>query len=186
MFGRRKKQSFFERLTGAVPVDDFDDYEEEYQDEYQERERGHRGEKRRTPVMSDEDDQYEGNDIEPSYGAPAEEEEEQTGQLSVDVVNTPDSILIRAMLAGIKPGDIDIDISRDMVTIRGTREEIHEEENEDYFHQELFWGTFSRNILLPEEIDVDEAEANEKHGLLTLKLPKLDKNRKTKVHVKTR
>jgi len=192
MFGRRKKQSFFERLTGAVPADDFDEYEDDYEDEEpQPRRRKHRNddddvERTRTRVTSDEDD----DDISMQHRHESDShellEEEPVGQLSVDVINTDEHIIIRSMLAGIKPGDIDVDISRDMVTIKGTREEVKEEENEDYFHRELFWGSFSRNILLPEEIDVDGAEANEKHGLLTLKLPKLDKNRKTKVQVKAK
>jgi HSP20 family protein len=191
MFGRRKKQSFFERLTGAVPADDFDEYEDEYEDEVpqQRKRRGHDNQERtRTHVtsdMEDDEDVQMRHDDEVGHNELLEEEE-PVGQLSVDVINTGENIIIRSMLAGIKPGDIDVDISRDMVTIKGTREEVKEEDDEDYFHRELFWGSFSRNILLPEEIDVDAAEANEKHGLLTLKLPKLDKNRKTKVHVKAK
>ena len=57
--------------------------------------------------------------------------------------------------------------------------------DEDFFVQELYWGGFSRTITLPEEIDVDAAEAIEKHGLLILKLPKVDKCRKTKLKIKT-
>jgi HSP20 family protein len=108
----------------------------------------------------------------------------KTGQLAVDVVNTEDAIIVKAMLAGVKPNDIDIDIARDLVTIRGTREEEFEVTEDNYYHKELFWGSFSRNIMLPEEIDVDQAEAVEKNGLLTLTLPKLDKNRKAKIVVK--
>jgi HSP20 family protein len=72
-----------------------------------------------------------------------------------------------------------------MVTIRGHREVTNEISDEDYYSRELYWGSFSRNILLPQEIDVEGAEASEKHGLLTLKLPKLDKHRETKLKVKT-
>ena len=79
---------------------------------------------------------------------------------------------------------MDIAITRDMVTIRGHREEAHEVSEEDYYSRELYWGSFSRNILLPQEIDVEGAEATEKHGLLTLRLPKLDKHRETKLKVK--
>jgi HSP20 family protein len=89
------------------------------------------------------------------------------------------------MIAGVRPEDLDITISRDMVTIRGKREEEKVSNEDDYFVRELYWGTFSRTIELPEEIDVDEAEAIEKHGLLILKLPKLDKRRQSKLKVKT-
>jgi HSP20 family molecular chaperone IbpA len=80
--------------------------------------------------------------------------------------------VIKTIVAGVKPEDLDISISRDMVTIRGKREEVREVSDEDYFHRELYWGSFSRTILLPEEIDVEAAEASERHGLLTVRLPK--------------
>jgi HSP20 family protein len=89
------------------------------------------------------------------------------------------------MVAGVKPQDLDINITRDMVTIHGTREDSIEVTQENYFHKELYWGSFSRNIILPEEIDVEEADAKEKHGLLMITLPKLDKDRKTKLSVKS-
>ena len=74
--------------------------------------------------------------------------------------------------------------SSDLV-IRGHREEEKTTRADDYFIQELYWGSFSRTISLPEEVDVDEADAVCKHGLLILKLPKLDKKRQTKLKVKT-
>ena len=168
---QKKKRSFFERLTGVVPADDFDDFD--FEEEREER-----------PTRSISPRHYE-DDEEEEFLA-VEEKIPEDGQLAVDVLNTDDSIIIRAMLAGVKPNDIDIDIARDMVTIRGTREEEYEVTEDNYYHKELFWGSFSRNILLPEEIDVDQADAAEKNGLLTLKLPKLDKNRKTKLHVKSK
>ena len=112
-------------------------------------------------------------------------ETEDEGELTVDVYQTNDSIVIKSMIAGVRPEDLDITISRDMVTIRGKREEEKVSNEDDYFVRELYWGTFSRTIELPEEIDVDEAEAIEKHGLLILKLPKLDKRRQSKLKVKT-
>lgn len=172
----KKKRSFFEKLTGAVPADEFEDfnYEEEEEDSFPERQ------KRRSISLEDDDEEEEEkNDINSIM-------EDTDGQLSVDVINTEDAIVIKSMLAGVKASDIDIDIARDMVTIRGEREETTEVTEDNYYHKELYWGGFSRNILLPEEVDVDAAEASEKHGLLTLKLPKLDKSRKTKVHVKSR
>ena len=180
MFGKpKKKRSFFEKLTGAVPVDELDDFEfEEEQEQVRQPQRRHV--RQQMQVEEDLEEYEEENEPESLM------EEEVDGQLSVDVINTEDSIIIKSMLAGVKPSDMDIDISRDMVTIRGEREEAHSVKQDDYYHKELYWGSFSRNILLPEEIDVDAAEALEKHGLLTLKLPKLDKTRKTKLHVKSK
>lgn len=114
-----------------------------------------------------------------------EEESDKDAELTVDVYQTPDMIVVKSMIAGVRPEDLDVSITRDQVTIRGSREEERIARDEDYFARELFWGSFSRTIQLPEEIDVDEAEAVEKHGLLILKLPKLDKKRQSKLKVKT-
>lgn len=157
---KKKKRSFIERITGAVHLDD--------------------------DILDDEIEVHEnknlrGEDLEDSTEMI---EQDMEGELAVDVLNTDDSIVIKAMIAGVRPSDVDIDISRDMVTIRASREEERETAEENYFQKELFWGSFSRNILLPEEIDVDMAEAKEKNGLLVLSLPKIDKNKKTKLQVK--
>jgi HSP20 family protein len=112
------------------------------------------------------------------------EEEAEEGQLTVDVYETANDIVIKTMVAGVKPEDLDISITREMVTIRGRREEDRTVSSEDYFHRELYWGTFSRTVVLPKEIDIEEAEAIEKYGLLILKLPKIDKNREARIKVK--
>ncbi len=114
-----------------------------------------------------------------------EEESDKDAELTVDIYQTSDMIIIKSMIAGVRPEDLDISITRDMVTINGKREEERSVKEEDYYVRELYWGSFSRSIQLPEEIDVDEAEAVEKHGLLILKLPKLDKKKQARLKVKT-
>ena len=108
----------------------------------------------------------------------------EEGELSVDVFQNPNEIIIKTMVAGVRPEDLDVSISRDMVTIKGKRESERTVADDDYFHRELYWGSFSRTIVLPQEIDVDASEAIEKHGLLIIKLPKLDKNRSTRLKVR--
>lgn len=108
----------------------------------------------------------------------------EEGELSVDVFQNQNEIVIKTMVAGVKPEDLDVSISRDMVAIKGKRENERTIADDDYFHRELYWGTFSRTVVLPQEIDVDAAEAIEKHGLLIIKLPKLDKNRQTRLKVR--
>lgn len=108
----------------------------------------------------------------------------EEGELNVDVYQNQNEIVIKTMVAGVKPEDLDVAISRDMVTIKGKRESEKMIADDDYFHKELYWGSFSRTIVLPQEIDVDAAEAIEKHGLLIIKLPKLDKNRQTRLRVR--
>ncbi len=114
-----------------------------------------------------------------------EPEEEPAGELAVDVYQTPTHIIIKAMIAGVKPDDLDVSITRDMVTIRGKRERHTEGTAGDFFFQELYWGAFSRTIVLPQEVEIEEAEAAEKHGLLIVRLPKLDKGRQAKLKVKS-
>lgn len=122
----------------------------------------------------------------PSAPMPLQEpEEEPAGELAVDVYQTPTHIVIKAMIAGVKPDDLDVSITRDMVTIRGKRERHTEGTAGDFFFQELYWGAFSRTIVLPQEVEIEEAEASEKHGLLIVRLPKLDKGRQAKLKVKS-
>ncbi len=137
-----------------------------------------------TVRMDDSRDGYEAPVISKNLSQWVEEEEKE-GELTVDVYQTSEMITIKAMIAGVRPEDLDISITRDMVTIKGKREEEKIAKDEDYFVRELYWGSFSRSITLPEEIDVDESEAIEKHGLLILKLPKLDKKRQSKLKVRT-
>lgn len=152
----KQKKSFFERLTGTVKVSD--DLEHEIDEE-------------KTEEIE--------NPKERGFA-----DDDSDGQLAVDVYQTPTDIIIKTMVAGIRPEDLDISITRDMVTIKSSREDSATVESEDYFQRELFWGSFSRTILLPQEIEVEEAEAIERHGLLTIKLPKVNKDRQTKLRVK--
>ncbi len=154
----KDKRSFFERLTGAVRMD-------ETEEEIPVSKPGRRGEE--------------------SVVSWVEEETEKDAELTIDVYQTPDMVVVKSMIAGVRPEDLDVSITRDSITIRGKREEERISNNGDYLVQELYWGSFSRTVELPEEIDVDEAEAIEKHGLLILKLPKLDKKRQSKLKVKT-
>lgn len=155
----KEKKSFFERLTGSMHVDDKDEVAE-------------------VPTHAN-------HKIKKAEKENWLEEESDEGQLTVDVYQNPDEIIIKAMVAGVKPEDLDISINRDMVSIKGTREESREISSDDYFTKELYWGSFSRTILLPQEIDVENSEASEKHGLLFIRLPKIDKGRKTKLKVKS-
>ncbi len=164
----RDKRSFFERLTGTVSTDEY----EEFGDDFVPQQTAVTTAKKARVVPTEE----------PVYEEPEPEEE---GQLSVDVYQTPTDIVIKAVVAGVKPDELDVAITRDMVTIRGERQEVKEATDENYFHQELYWGRFSRTILLPAEIEVEAAEAQEKHGVLVIRLPKIDKDRQTKLKVKS-
>jgi len=93
--------------------------------------------------------------------------------------------VIKSAVAGVKPEDIDISIVNDMVTIKGKREQEETIKEDDYFYQECYWGRFSRSVILPSEIDSDRVSANLKNGILTVRMPKLDKAKIKKVKIKS-
>jgi len=108
---------------------------------------------------------------------------EAEGQLSIDVFQTPSDIIIKSTIAGVKPEDLDIAISDDMVTIRGRRECGDDLSKDDYFYQECYWGPFSRSIILPVDVHTDKSAASLKNGVLTIKLPKIEKIKTKKLEV---
>lgn len=107
----------------------------------------------------------------------------EEGQLTVDVYQTEDDIFIRSAIAGVTADDLDISISQDMVAIKGSRQHGEKIEQDDYYYQELYWGPFSRKIILPEDIDTDNSKASMKNGVLIIKMPKLAKARIKKVKI---
>lgn len=154
---QKRKRSFFERLTGSIRAsDEYEEVEEKLE-------------------KSDKK--------EPGGKWMAEEAEE--AELAVDVYQTSSEIIIQTMVAGVKPDDLDLTIARNMITIKGKRDDNRTIDEEDYFTKELYWGAFSRTILLPQEVEPEEAEAIEKQGLLTIKLQKIDKEKKTTLKVKS-
>jgi len=108
---------------------------------------------------------------------------DEVGELSVDMYRVDNTIIVKAMIAGIQKSEMDISLSRDRITIAGSRYDISELEPDEVYFKELYWGKFERTIELPDEVDVDIAEAHESHGLLTLVLPIIDKERKTTLKV---
>ena len=125
-------------------------------------------------IESDEDTEDEKEEA----GAEAE------GQLTIDVYQMPDEIVIESTIAGVKPEDLDINITSEAVTIRGERKREKKVREDDYFYQECYWGRFSSSIILPQEIDPDKAVANLKNGILTIRLPKLNRQKGRSLKVK--
>jgi HSP20 family molecular chaperone IbpA len=108
---------------------------------------------------------------------------EAEGQLTLDVYQTKTQIIVESTIAGVAPGDLDIEITPESVTIRGERQKEDKVEEDDYLYQECFWGSFSRSIILPQEVDADKAEATLKNGVLKIKLPKINREKSKKVKV---
>lgn len=152
------KRSFFERITGTISLKNRStDFEEDAAIQ-------------ETPQEAF--NQWSQNEV-------------PEGELAVDVYQTNDAIIIQAMVAGVSSDDLSVSVTREMVTIKGKREQPRGVATENYFYQELYWGAFSRTILLPAEVETEEVEATEKHGLLNIKLPKIDKERRQTVKIKS-
>ena len=156
---REPKQSFLERLTGTVRNEEEEIYNE-------------------LPIRPAE------------RGTPEEETLEETenddiGQLAVDVYVTETEIVIQSMVAGVTPEHLNINITRTMVSIHGRRIEPEGIAEEQYMTKELYWGEFERLIELPYEVDTEGAEAIEKYGLLIIRLPRIHTDRSQRLQVKS-
>lgn len=112
------------------------------------------------------------------------DEEEEEGRLSVDVYQDDDNIIIKSTIAGVEPENLEITLNNDMLTIRGSREIAHEDTGRDYLYQECYWGSFSRSIILPVEVDINKIDAAIKNGILTITLPKVASKSKKKIRIK--
>ena len=105
------------------------------------------------------------------------------GPLTIYVFQTPSDIVIKSTIAGVKPDELDIAITNDMVTVRGRRDKDENISHDDYFYQECYWGPFSRSVILPVDVEADKAMASLKNGVLTIKLPKAAKLKTKKISV---
>lgn len=109
---------------------------------------------------------------------------ESEGELAVDVFQTDSELVIQSAIAGIKPEDLDISVESDVLLIKGKREKLGLEEERNYFYQECYWGSFSRQIILPTEVDPSRIEASMKEGILTIRMPKIERKKKRKIIIK--
>ena len=104
------------------------------------------------------------------------------GQLAIDVYQTEDDLVVQSAIAGVRPENLDIVLEKDILSIKGLREKPFNEEG-DYFSQECYWGPFSREIILPAEVNPNQAKAQMKEGVLTIRIPKILREKKRKVVV---
>jgi len=175
--------SFLEKLKSSMGV------EEEELEEIQEEKPGKKPAKKK---KDEEPLKKAGEALQKKEEALKEEKKEDDasdwfepeGELAVDVYQTDENIVIQSTIAGVKPEDLDIAIENDTVTISGERKNAKEDKGKNYFYQECFWGAFSREIILPEEVDASRAEAVMKDGVFTLTIPKLSKEKVKKVKVR--
>ena len=97
------------------------------------------------------------------------------GQLTIDVFETNSDFVVLSAIAGISAKNVDISVEKDMLIIKGQRQNPQGPKGKNYFYQECYWGPFSRKILLPENVDVSRIDAKLFNGILTVKFPKNEK-----------
>lgn len=108
---------------------------------------------------------------------------EKEGELAVDVYQTENEIVVQTAIAGVHAVDLDVAVENDVVTIQGMRKNPSAEQKQ-YLYQECFWGPFSRQIILPEEVDASHSEATMKDGVFTLRMPKMERVKMKKIQVR--
>jgi HSP20 family protein len=165
----KTKKSFFERVTGSTSIEPNDRQENSM------------------PIFSEEDTTEMIMNNEPKRNIFVEEENFSSnaeGQLTIDVYQTDNEIVIKSTIAGVKPEDLDVSINNDMVTIKGERKNEEIVNAENYYYQECYWGFFSRSVVLPVDILAEKSEASLKNGILTIRLPKADTTKIKKIQVR--
>jgi len=108
------------------------------------------------------------------------------GSLALDMYETDEAVVVEAPIPGVKPEEIDVQITGGTLTIKGERREEKKEEKASYVYQERSYGSFCRSVTLPTEVDVDKAEAEFEHGVLTLTLPKSEVVKPKSIKIKTK
>jgi HSP20 family protein len=112
-----------------------------------------------------------------------DDEEPVPGQLAVDVYETKDKLVVKARTAGVNKNELDVSISDNTLSIRGTLSAGNEDGVENYFVQECYWGEFSRSIALPVPVKEEEIEALLKDGVLTISFAKVKQDTVKKIEI---
>lgn len=110
---------------------------------------------------------------------------ESEGWLTIDVYQNPHEIVVESAVAGVEPESLDITATPDSIAIKGERQRRKEVRDEDYLYQECYWGKFSRSVILPQEVDPDNATVGFKNGILTVHLPKVHRKKSRKLKIST-
>jgi HSP20 family protein len=143
--------------------------------------------KRLSGKLNAENQEYKIDLAKAELPLPGEEkfQDEPIGQLTVDIYHTKDDIFIESAIAGAKPEDIDVTVSPDSISIKGARRREQNNAETQYLYQECYWGKFVRSIILPEEVDPQNADVNFKNGILRVRMPKTNRKKSRKLEIKT-
>jgi HSP20 family protein len=109
-----------------------------------------------------------------------------TEPLALDMYETADSVVVKTGVAGVKPEEIDITITGDVLTIKGETEAEEKVEKDNYIRQERRYGAFQRSVQLPGSLLTDKAQASFENGVLTLTIPKSEKSKPKTIKVEAK
>jgi len=133
--------------------------------------------------LSEDEVVDEGSGAQPVADDDQWEDEPVAGQLAVDVYETKEKLVVKGRVAGVNKSELDVSISDNTLTVRGTLSAGNEEGVENYFLQECYWGEFSRSIVLPVPVKEEEIEAVLKDGVLTISFAKQKQDTVKKIQV---
>lgn len=169
----KAKSSWIERILGRSDNDEYDDFQEmDLNDTFD--------------IMEEDEESFEDDGV-----FDIEEEESNmptrvsgTEDLQINLLDTGSTLVAQALVPGADESKIEIDLNREMLTVTTGSNEHCVEKDGDYLYEELSFGSFSRSILLPAEVEVEDAKAEVKDGILTITMPKIDKAAHKKLSVK--
>ncbi len=177
---KKEKKSFLNRFSGNTPEAEPQMMQEEepismpvYAEEEETQMQVEQYQQEEQPVMQDE-----------NWGQEDMQSDDSEGQLTIDVYQTDTEIVIKSTIAGVKPEDLDVSISNDMLTIKGERKNEEVVDDNSYYYRECYWGSFSRSVVLPMDVLADKIDATLKNGILTIRLPKADVTKTKKIQVR--
>jgi HSP20 family protein len=104
--------------------------------------------------------------------------------MSIDMYETPDSVVVTSPIPGVKAEEIEVSVSGDTLTIKAEMKEEQEVNREDYLRRERRYGSCCRSVTLPGGLETDKAEADYTDGVLTLTFPKAEEVKPKTIEVK--
>jgi len=131
----------------------------------------------------DDTPQTDSSSAQPTDDEWDEDQSALPGQLAVDVYETKEKLVVKARTAGVNKSELDVSISDNTLSIKGTLSAGDEEAVENYFVQECYWGEFSRSIALPLPVKEEDIEAVLKDGVLTISFTKLKQDTVKKIEI---
>lgn len=172
--GEKGKTSWIGRILGRDDSDEYDDFQEiDLNDAFD--------------VAEEDEESFDDEgvfDLEEEKGVSMPTRTSGTEDLQINLLDSGDTLVAQALVPGVDENKIEIDLNREMLTITTGSNEHCVETDGDYLYEELSFGSFSRSILLPAEVEVEDAKAEVKDGVLTVHMPKIDKAAHKKLSVK--